>query len=194
MSDRRTIEQLLSGDMATYETVYKTYFKALYIYAYTMLKDETQAEEMVQNLFMKLWDRKEKISIETSLKAYLYKSVYHESLNYMKHLKVKATYENHATQVMKNVKSESPSHKLMYKNLEDKLRTALNELPEQCRTVFQLSRYEELKYREIAERLQISEKTVENHMGKALRLLRFKLADFIVTITATFIYFKNIWH
>lgn len=194
VSDKHTIEQLLSGNIATYESVYKTFFKALYIYAYTMLKEEVQAEEVVQNLFLKIWERKEKMNIETSLKAYLYKSVYNDSLNYIKHLKVKSSYENHATQVMKNTQSESPSHKVMYRNLEDKLRSALNELPEQCRTVFQMSRYEELKYREIAERLSISEKTVENHMGKALKLLRLKLADFIISIAALFIYFKNLMH
>ncbi len=194
VSDKHTIEQLLSGNIATYESVYKTFFKALYVYAYTMLKEEVQAEEIVQNVFLKIWERKEKITIETSLKAYLYKSVYNDSLNYIKHLKVKLSYENHATQVMKNTQSESPSHRVMYKNLEDKLRNALNELPEQCRTVFQMSRYEELKYREIAERLSISEKTVENHMGKALKLLRLKLADFIISVAALFIYLKNLMH
>lgn len=193
-SDRKTIEQLLGGNISTFETVYKTFFKPLYVYAYTMLQEEMQAEEIVQGLFLKIWERKEKINIESSLKAYLYKSVYNESLNYIKHVKVKVSYENHATQVMKQTQSESPAQKVMYKNLEDRLRTALNELPEQCRTVFQMSRYEELKYREIATRLSISEKTVENHMGKALKLLRLKLADLMISILAIFFYFKNGMH
>ncbi|MBK8144340.1 MAG: RNA polymerase sigma-70 factor [Bacteroidetes bacterium] len=194
VSEKQTIQQLLSGEIATYEEVYKTYFKALYVYAYTLLKDELQAEEIVQNLFLKIWDRRDRMQIESSLKAYLYKSVYHDSLNYLKHVKVKATYEQHATHVMKNQRSESSSHRTMYNNLEEKLRAALNELPEQCRTVFQLSRYEELKYREIADRLQISEKTVENHMGKALKLLRVKLAEFIISVVVLFSYLKNICH
>ncbi|MBK7041486.1 MAG: RNA polymerase sigma-70 factor [Bacteroidetes bacterium] len=191
ISDRHTILQLLSGDISTYESVYKAFFKPLYVYAYTILKDEIQAEEVVQNIFLKLWERKEKINIESSLKAYLYKSVYNDSLNYLKHLKVKSTYENYATQVMKNNHAISASNQMMYKNLEEAIRQAMNALPEQCRTVFQLSRYEELKYREIATRLSISEKTVENHMGKALKLLRLKLADYIVTVVVWIIYFKN---
>jgi len=191
ISDRHTILQLLSGDISTYESVYKAFFKPLYVYAYTILKDEIQAEEVVQNIFLKLWERNEKINIESSLKAYLYKSVYNDSLNYLKHLKVKSTYENHATQVMKNNHAISASNQMMYKNLEEAIRQAMNALPEQCRTVFQLSRYEELKYREIATRLSISEKTVENHMGKALKLLRLKLADYIVTVLVWIIYFKN---
>lgn len=174
-----------------YETVYKNYFKPLYVYAFTMLKDEIQAEEIVQNLFLKIWERKEKINIETSLKAYLYKATYFDCLNFIKHQKVKTNYETHATHVMKNIKSELASHKVMYKNLEEKLRIALNELPEQCRTVFQLSRFEELKYREIAERLNISEKTVESHMSKALKQMRIKLAEFVISIFVLFIYLKN---
>ncbi len=74
------------------------------------------------------------------------------------------------------------------------MRHALNELPEQCRTVFQLSRFEELKYREIASRLNISEKTVENHMGKALKSLRVKLIDFIAVIAVLFVHLKNLFH
>ena len=191
LSDRHTILKLLSGDISTYESVYKTFFKPLYVYAYSILKDEIQAEEVVQNIFLKLWERKEKIQIESSLKAYLYKSVYNDSLNYLKHLKVKSTYENHAIQVMKNTHSISASNQMMYKTLEVELRNALNALPEQCRTVFQLSRYEDLKYREIATHLSISEKTVENHMSKALKLLRLKLAEYIVTVVVWIIYFKN---
>lgn len=77
------------------------------------------------------------------------------------------------------MKNESHTDKPMNKELEQQFREALNELPEQCRTVFQLSRFEELKYREIADKLNISVKTVENHMGKALKLLRLKLVDFL---------------
>jgi RNA polymerase sigma-70 factor (ECF subfamily) len=79
---------------------------------------------------------------------------------------------------MKN-KSEQAQPNMMRNELENKFREALNELPEQCRTVFQLSRFEDMKYREIADKLEISVKTVENHMGKALKLLRTKLVDFL---------------
>ena len=77
------------------------------------------------------------------------------------------------------MKNQSINHEPLSKELEQQFREALNELPEQCRTVFQLSRFEELKYREIADKLDISVKTVENHMGKALKLLRLKLVDFL---------------
>jgi RNA polymerase sigma-70 factor (ECF subfamily) len=192
LSEKQCVDELQRGNIAMYETVYKMHFQPLYFYAHSIVKDEIQAEEIVQQLFVKIWERKEKLIIETSLKAYLYKCIYHDSLNYLKHLKVKQSYEVHATRVMKSAVSASPAQKVMYRNLEDKVREALNDLPEQCRTVFQLSRHEELKYREIAVHLGISEKTVENHMGKALKLLRIKLAEFMISIVVLLIYFK-IW-
>ena len=82
---------------------------------------------------------------------------------------------------MKN-EVEHPAKKIMAGELEKKIHSALNELPEQCRTIFQMSRFDELKYREIADKLGISVKTVESQMSKALRLLRVKLVDFLIFI------------
>ena len=170
-------------DEKVFEQVFKTHFKALHLYAYTILKDDAIAEEMVQNVFFKLWEKKEQLDIQTSLKAYLYKAVYHESLNYLKHQKVKSVhhaYAMHSTDHTSNLAEK----KLLQGELENKLQMAMNDLPEQCRTIFQLSRFEELKYREIADTLGLSVKTVENQMGKALKILRSKLVEFLPTIIA----------
>ncbi len=164
-----------------FEELFKAHFKALYAYAYTFLKDELAAEEIVQSLFMRLWEKKEDLIVHTSIKAFLYRSVYNDSLNYLKHQKVKLKYQQHQVYVMKGESSEasSSSSRVQLKELEEHLHEALNRLPEGCRTVFQMSRFEELKYREIAEKLNISIKTVENQMGKALKLLRLELIDFL---------------
>lgn len=159
------------------EDAFRAHFQGLLRYAYTIIKDELMAEEMVQNVFYKLWKNREDIGISTSMAAYLYRSVYNECLNHLKHLKVKAAYQAHAARVMENL--NNAADKLRLRELEEKLEGALKELPEQCRTIFQMSRFEELKYMEIAGRLGISVKTVENQMGKALKLLRGKLADFL---------------
>ena len=180
--ERQTITLLLQGDEATYERVYKQYFQSLYAYAYSIIEDDMQAEEIVQQLFLKIWEKKENIHIETSLQAYLYKSVYFQSLNYIKHLKVRNEHQKHTVFQMKQSPAEQAGQQLDLKLLESRFRKALSDLPEQCRTVFQLSRFEELKYREIAEQLGISIKTVETQMGKALKLLRHELADYLVTI------------
>ena len=178
-ANETTVIQLLSErNEKAFEQVFKSNYKNLHAYACTIVKDDVMAEEMVQNVFYKIWEKTAQLSISGSVAAYLYRAVYNESLNYLKHQKVKAAYQNYSAYQMKNT-ADSASKKVLYKELAEKLHHALNELPEQCRTVFQLSRFEELRYREIAAQLNISVKTVENHMGKALKLLRLKLIDFL---------------
>lgn len=163
-----------------FEQVFKEHFKNLHAYACSILKDEDEAEEMVQNVFYKLWEKKEKISELQSVPAYLYRSVYNECMNYVKHEKVKMTYEAHA--VHHGSIAGQATDTATAKELEHRIANALADLPEQCRTIFQLSRFEELKYREIADKMGLSVKTVENQMGKALKILRTKLADYISVV------------
>jgi RNA polymerase sigma-70 factor (ECF subfamily) len=176
--DQQIASRLVKRDEAAFEQVFKTHYKNLYAYAFTILKDEIQAEETVQQVFYNLWERSDRLSISGPIAAYLYRAVHNESLNFIKHQKVKEGHRLHVAYSMKN-KSDSPQGNMISKELEKKFREALDELPEQCRTVFQLSRFEDLKYKEIADKLDISVKTVENHMGKALKLLRAKLAEFL---------------
>lgn len=173
-----------------FEAVYKSYFKALHAYANTILEDREHAAEMVQQVFLKLWERKDRIEISTSIQAYLYRSVYNESMNFLKHEKVK---QAHVSFVKHTTTEASNNHQqnVDTKELEGRIRVALNKLPEQCRTIFQLSRFEELRYKEIAERLQLSVKTVENQMGKALRIMRVELAAYLPTLWLVLICWLN---
>lgn len=161
-----------------FEQVFKSHFKALHAYACTILKDESQAEELVQHVFFKLWEKKEQVNITQSVQAYLYRSVYNECLNYLKHQKVKKAHQSH-TLYTSGSASEPVSKGLVAKELQQKINEALKQLPEQCRTIFQMSRFEELKYREIAEKLNLSIKTVENQMGKALKIMRMQLVEYL---------------
>ena len=172
---------LAQRDEAAFEQMFKTHFKRLHAYAFTILRDEIQAEEMVQQVFFKLWERNENLSLIGSVSSYLYRAVHNESLNYIKHQKVRSNHQLNVAYSMKN-EVEHPAKKIMASELEKKIHSALNELPEQCRTIFQMSRFDELKYREIADKLGISIKTVESQMSKALRLLRVKLVDFLIFI------------
>lgn len=173
-------EPLLRTDqgLLRFEDVFKTHFKRLHAYAFTIVKDETLAEEMVQNVFYKLWEKKDWAKIESSATAYLYRSVYHECLNYLKHEKVKSAYQQYKI-AQPSAAAGSAAQKIQLSELQWQLNKALSELPEQCRTIFQMSRFEELKYQEIANRLGLSVKTIENQMGKALRILREKLQDYL---------------
>ncbi len=122
---------------AAFERLFTSHFKRLFAYAITIVKEEMAAEEMVQNVFFKIWEKKGKVDIQTSVEAYLYRSVYHESLNYLKHKKVKAAYQSHTVYHSKN-QSDNASSKLQLSELQQKLDIALSELPEQCRTIFQM--------------------------------------------------------
>jgi RNA polymerase sigma-70 factor (ECF subfamily) len=164
-----------------FEKIFKAHFKSLHRYAYNIIRDSASAEDIVQNVFYKLWKKMGGLKFSGSITAYLYKSVYHESVNYLKHQKIRRTHQLHISWQMKS-QADRDSKKVMRGELEEKLHIALNELPEQCRTIFQLSRFGELRYHDIADRLGISIKTVENQMGKALKLLRAKLVDFLPLI------------
>jgi RNA polymerase sigma-70 factor (ECF subfamily) len=179
LNNEQLIPLLLSGDEATFEIVYKHYLRPLHVYAISMLRDEDTAKGMVQNVFLKLWERRERLSLSGSLQAYLYGAVYNECLNNIRHQKVKVNHQQYVTHTMKESEGEGGMELL---DLKEKLQQALNELPEKCRTVFQMSRFEDLKYQEIADRLSISIKTVEAQMGKALRILRVKLVDYLPLI------------
>lgn len=172
----------LDSDSQVFNQIYLDNFPVLHRYAYTIINDRELAEEMVHQVFLKILERKEPIKIHTSLKAYLFRSVNNECLNHIKHEKVKQNYQTYATNKMEN-QVETPSNKLAFKELEIHLKEAINGLPEQCRTIFQLSRFEELKYGEIANQLGLSIKTVEGQMSKALKRLRVELADYLPLIT-----------
>lgn len=177
-------------DDLSFEALFKTHYKALHAYANVILKDEIDAEEIVQQMFLKFWEKRSLLEVQVSLKAYLYKCVYHDSLNYLKHQKIKTKYQEFTLHTTSK-ESGSAAQYLELKELQEQISLALNELPEQCRTIFQMSRFEDLKYREIAAALGISIKTVENQMGKALKMMRLKLADFLILMLWLSIYYKN---
>lgn len=167
------------GDKGAFEQVFKQYYQPLCNYAGPLLKDFDEAEEVVQNVFYTMWSKRESLEITTSLKAYLYRAVHNDCLNKLKHLKVRAHYAADYKHTQQEVDHSSS---LVEKELSQQIQQAIDELPEQCGQVFRLSRFEHLKYQEIAERMGLSVKTVENHMGRALRLLRERLKDYLPLI------------
>lgn len=134
------------------------------------------AGDIVQEMFVDMWRKREKLNIHISARAYLYKMVYNASLDFIKHEKIKLRHR-------KNVPGLNDvaafSDKAIEKELEIKIKQAIAELPEQCRKIFSMSRFQNLKYREIASALNISEKTVENQMGKALKLMKEMLKEYL---------------
>lgn len=169
---------------AAFEQLFKKHFRELHAYGFSLLKDWEAAEEIVQTVFLKLWERNEWEHIQVSIKSYLYKSVYHDCLNYIRRQKIHLKYQTQTVHTV-NVSVEGTDGKIKLSEMEQQLNKALNKLPEKCRAIFHLSRFESLKYQEIANQLQISIKTVETHMVKALRILRVEMKDFLPLIALT---------
>lgn len=173
------ITTLRAGDIAAFEMLFRTYYQSLCNYACTFVRDPEEAEEVVQNTFTNIWEKRDTLSIHTGVKPYLYAMVRNACLNQLKHAKIKQQHA--AMEIAVGERSvESVSRTVEASELEVRIQEAMSKLPEQCRLVFKLSRFEDLKYAEIAEQLNISIKTVENQMGKALRVMREQLKDYLL--------------
>jgi len=178
LRENQLTETLKAGDKTAFEMLFRTYYQPLCNYAYTFVQDRDEAEEIVQTTFLSVWEKRDTLQIHTAVRPYLYAMVRNACLNVLKHEKVK---QQHAQVEMAVAERsvESVARTVMASELESKIYKAMDTLPEQCRLVFKLSRFEELKYSEIADQLNISIKTVENHMGKALRIMREQLRDYL---------------
>lgn len=169
---------LRSGDEQVFEVIFRTYYERLCNYANTILHDMDEAEEMVQGAFLTVWEKHDSIEIHTSMKSYLYRAVHNSCLNRVKHYKVRREH-GEALKHQTDITIEDASQDLVGSELESLVASAIDSLPQQCRMVFRLSRFENLSYAEIADQLGISVKTVENHMTKALKTLRDRLKDYL---------------
>jgi RNA polymerase sigma-70 factor (ECF subfamily) len=185
--DAETIRLLKGRDPEVFGQLFKAHFRPLRRYAFTFVQEQQLAEDIVQTIFHKLWERIEVLNFSDSIAAYLYRAVYNESLNAVKHNKVKRIYRSWLHRTM-SLQSDNATKKLHQDELEKRLHAAISELPQQCRTIFQLSRFEGLRYQDIGLRLGISPKTVENQMSKALRILRARLIEFLPLLILYFIH------
>lgn len=166
---------IAGGDRMAFEALFRLHYRALCAFASGYLKDADKAEDLVQDLFFRLWLDREKVQVTTSVKAYLYASVRNRCLNAVKAgAKVRALNEEVEDRSETDMLSEDEHTERIAR-----VQAAIESLPEERRKVFKLSRYEGLKYHEIAERLGISVKTVENQMGSALKSLRLELQDLV---------------
>jgi RNA polymerase sigma-70 factor, ECF subfamily len=175
-------------DEVAFERYYKEHYKSFFLMSCKYLKDPAQAEEIVNDVFLKLWEDGDKMKIESSLKSYIYKAVINRSLNVLNKSKRELIYQKHQPAISEE------SYELMQieeNELTVKIYAAIEQLPDQCRKVFEMSRFEELKQQEIADKLGISIKTVKNHITIALKQLSIAL---IQNIFLPVFLFKNIFH
>ena len=169
-----------------FELAFKAYYVAVLRYCMTIVKDVDDAQDIVQQAFLKIWLKREEIDT-TELRAYVYKSVYHASLDHLKRRQIKMKYHHLITNLPEHPAFPEQSSS---QELGIAIRKAIDVLPEQCRKIFQMSRFDQLKYREIAAALQLSVKTVENQMGKALKMLRERLKEYLPLLLIVVLYSK----
>lgn len=156
-------------DMPVFEQYYKAHYRFFFLAAYRYLADTGLAQEVVNDVFMRCWQDGEKITIQTSLRSYLYRAVANQCLNILD----KQKRDRHRLSQMGQWADETTEGKRMEDDeLRIRLYQAIDRLPEQCGKVFRMSRFEGLKQQEIADRLQLSIKTVKNHITHALQQLQ----------------------
>jgi RNA polymerase sigma-70 factor, ECF subfamily len=175
------VEALRQNNAVVFERLFNDYYERLCNYANSFLDDMDESEEVVQSTFITLWEKHDTLDIHTSVKSYLYQAVHNQSLNKIKHDQVKQSHFEFVT-YQNNAEAPDAHQTMVGKELNELITLAVDSLPLQCRTVFMLSRFENFSYAEIAEQLSLSVKTVENHIGKALRIMRTQLADYLPLI------------
>ena len=170
-----------NGDAAIFEEIYTTYFPLLYNYAFTIVKNRAEAEDAVGDVFLKLWEEKHLRNIETSVKSYLFKSVYNQCINILQREEVREKYANYVQhlQYVNENDSDYPLSSLIESELTETLQKAIEKLPPQCRKIFEMSRMEQMTHEEIARKLGVSINTVHMQIKRALGKLRIELKDFL---------------
>lgn len=175
-------KKIQGGDIGEFERFFVKHYKPLCLYAFRFLNDMDMAEDIVQEFFYNFWKNRESFSLRLSLKSYVYQSVRNNSLHALKHLSVKERYKATVESGFGHTAVEQDDE-LGYRELNRAVSRTLELLPERCRKVFSLNRFEGKKYQEIAELLSVSVKTVESDMGLALRVFRKSLKEFTNPVT-----------
>ena len=177
LSEEIIWKKIQQKDIAALEGYYKLHYKSFLLLAFNYMKDKPLAQEIVDDVFMKIWEDGSKIEISYSLKSYIYKSIIHRCINAIQKKKREKTEWLEVAEMP----DEGYEMRQMEENeLKVKLYAAIEELPNQCRRVFEMSRFEELKQQEIADKLGISIKTVKNHITIALKHLSKVLSSLIL--------------
>jgi RNA polymerase sigma-19 factor, ECF subfamily len=171
------LERLRAGDTNAFDAVFRAWYAPLVRLAEGMLRNRAVAEEIVQDVMLELWRRREKLDVDGSPQAYLFQSTRNRALNHLRHARVEQRGEPHLA--IDEAQRPSADAALVEEEIGVALRQAVDELPPRCREVFELSRVHGLKYAEIAQTLGVSVKAVEAQMGKALRTLRERLAKWL---------------
>lgn len=172
LDDTELMDRLRESDDLALKLIYKKYWNKLYVSAYNMLQDQQACEDIIQDIFINLWNKREVIEIKVSLKSYLFASARYEVYRQVRSGSVR---EELFDGISERLSTPSEYGNIEHRELLSQVNSIVNNLSEKCKEVYKLSREEQLSHKEIATKLEISPKTVENHLNKALRQLRISL-------------------
>lgn len=187
LSDAELADLLRTGDKAAFTEIYERYWDVLLDAAFQRLKSAEAAKEVVQVIFVDLYCRREQVQLKSTLEAYLKTALKYKVFNLYRSEQVRSNYVND-TAADKDIDPLTPQHILEAKELNDKIRMVSEKMPDKCREVFLLSRFEHLSHQEIATRLNISVSTVKKHMTKALSILKTDFGEHKYEMVLIFIY------
>jgi RNA polymerase sigma-70 factor, ECF subfamily len=168
------VKRIQAGDLKEFERLFKDLYSPLCSYANRIIRDKDKAEEIVQDIFYTIWKNRTNLEIKVSLKSYLYRAVHNNCLQMIEHYVVEEKYKQFITNGDR-LPDPDPLHEMELKEMNKVIDDTIQGLPDRCRQIFNMNRFDGLKYREIAEILKISIKTVEADMGKALQAFRQNL-------------------
>ena len=181
-SDAGLVLQLKNNNIEAFDSLYHRYSEKLYNFAYSFLKNHEDCKEIIQETFIRLWEKKHQIDTAKSFKSYLFKISYNLIIDQLRNRLKDKKYQEFLAHHFQSAVTEFESN-IDYDIIKDKIGSVLEELPEKRKQIFLLSREEGLSHKEIAEKLSISEKTVENQIGLSLKYLRSRLSkDFIAIL------------
>jgi len=187
-NDEELMQEIKAGNMFAFDALYEKYCKRVYKFAYSILKSREEAENLMQDVFLNLWENRHKVEKDSSVKSYVFTITYHAAISVIR----KKARESEFVEYLKSVQKinvESVDVVLEYNELTNKLDEIINTLPQRQKEVYLLHRVEALKYNEIAERLNISVNTIENHMSRALKTIREKLGNYsLIAILFVFLF------
>ena len=166
------LRQIKEGDYASFDELYSRHWSSLYGMAYNILRDHSSSKDIVQDIFIWFWEHRAQWNI-SSAKGYLLTAVRFKTANYIRSNKARSEFYQGLAKM--NLDTVDESVQVEVRQLEELIQQITGELPERCREIFSLSRFGQMSNKEIAERLDISEKTVEGHITVALKKLRDKL-------------------
>lgn len=177
-TDEELLDAMRYDSEAAFTELYHRFWKKLFVVAANKLQDQAVAEELAQDILADVWQRRHSIHITTTMQAYMAVSMKYKIIDYLAHLNYRQRYQIHI-QSTGTPLDYGTEKWLNFEELRGRLEQYVNDLPEKCRLVYQLSREKGYKNQRIAHEQGISEKTVEAHLTRALKLLRRKLSHFI---------------